>query len=503
VGVSKLVSKEAAVGGFFAAPGRDTLAGLVVFLVALPLCLGIAVACGVPPVSGLVAGMVGGLVVPLISRAPLSVTGPAAGLTSVVLAEVALLGSLEAFLTATILAGGLQVGFGLLRLGRFSSLVPSAVVKGMLAAIGLTILMKQLPVAFGTSGALSEIAAGAHLGAALIAALSLGILVGWKHTPLGRYAFLPAPLVAVLAASVTAAGFAGTSLALGPKQFVRVPLGGLSGLVQSLPRPDWSVLTAPDVWRVAFTVAAVASIETLLSLQAVDRLDPLRRRSPPDRELVGQGVGNVVSGFLGGLPVTSVIVRSSANVAAGGQDRLSTVVHGALLGGAVVLAGTLLNQIPLACLAAVLLQVGFNLTKPVLYQAQWRLGWHQFAPFALTVGAVMAFDLLEGVLLGCVAGVLFVLRQNSKGALSHQVDADGTVRIRFRRDLTFLSKPDLLALLDGVPAGARVVIDATGEYVDHDVREALAAFRADAHLRGIDVALSGVDLAGVAVGGGH
>jgi len=176
--VSKLVSKEAAVGGFFAAPGRDTLAGLVVFLVALPLCLGIAVACGVPPVSGLVAGMVGGLVVPLISRAPLSVTGPAAGLTSVVLAEVALLGSLEAFLTATILAGGLQVGFGLLRLGRFSSLVPSAVVKGMLAAIGLTILMKQLPVAFGTSGALSEIAAGAHLGAALIAALSLGILVG-------------------------------------------------------------------------------------------------------------------------------------------------------------------------------------------------------------------------------------------------------------------------------------------------------------------------------------
>lgn len=486
----------------FASARSDVLAGSVVFLVALPLCLGIAVACGVPPVSGLIAGVIGGVVIPMISRAPLSVSGPAAGLTSVVLAEVASLGSLESFLTAVMIAGVLQAGFGLLRIGWFSDLVPSAVVKGMLAAIGLTIVIKQLPVAFGVKGGLADIPAQLHAGSAIIAALSLAILYGWKHTPLARFAFLPPALVVVALGAVLGQVFGGMpTLSLTTAQFVQVPLGGLQGLMESVPRPHLAAALEIDVWIVGLTIAAVASIETLLSLQAVDRLDPHKRHSPPDRELVAQGVGNLLSGFLGGLPVTSVIVRSSANVAAGGQNRLSTIVHGVLLFAAVIFAGSLLNQIPLACLAAVLLQVGANLAKPSTVRELYKLGKHQALPFAITIAAVLAFDLLEGVLIGVVVGVLFVLRQNATGALRHHVDDDGTVRITFRRDATFLTKPQLISSLDAVKDGTRLIIDGTGEYVDQDVKEALVGFHEDAHSRGIQVEFVGISLAGASSGG--
>jgi MFS superfamily sulfate permease-like transporter len=488
----------------FRYPKGDAVAGLVVFLVAVPLCLGIAIACGVPPVSGLVAGIIGGLVVPFISQSPLSVTGPAAGLTSIVLAEVSRLGSLELFLTATILAGGLQVVLGVLKSGRFAALVPSAVIKGMLAAIGITIIMKQLPVAVGSGGGLGTLVSGHRPGPVLIALLSLAVLYGWKKTPLGRYPLLSPALVVVVLASVVAAALAGSPLwALTEAHYVAIPLGGATALWDALPRPDWRGVTSPAVWTAAITVAIVASIETLLSLQAVDRLDPLKRYSPPDRELLAQGAANAASGLLGGLPVTAVIVRSGANVAAGGRERMSALVHGLLLLVAVLVAGPLLNRIPLAALAAVLIQVGLNLCKPALFTTQKRLGVTQFLPFAVTIAAVLALDLLKGVIVGIIVGIGFVLVENSRRALVATRDTDGTWRLRFRRDGTFLAKPGIVSTLDDIEDGATVVIDGTGEYIDHDVKEVLATFVEDGRNRGITVQLVGIDLAHAQAGGGH
>jgi MFS superfamily sulfate permease-like transporter len=488
----------------FAYPRQDAMAGLVVFLVAVPLCLGIAVACGVPPVSGLIAGIAGGLVVPFISRSPLSVTGPAAGLTAIVLMEVARLGSLERFLTAVMLAGFLQIALGVLKTGRFSALVPSAVIKGMLAAIGILIIWKQIPVALGVNGGLTDIPGNIHPGAALIAIVSLVLLYGVKRTPLGKVTFLPPALLVVLVASGMAAALSsGGALSLSAEQFVRIPLGGFSALVNAVPRPELSAITSPDVWMVAVTLAIVASIETLLSLQAVDRLDPLKRTSPPDRELLAQGAANAVSGFLGGLPVTAVIVRSGANVSAGGRERLSSLVHGLLLLVAVLFAGPLLNMIPLAALAAVLIQVGLNLCKPALFTQQVRLGATQYLPFAITITAVLALDLLKGVIIGIIAGIAFVLYQNSRGAVVTGRDTEGKLTVRFRRDGTFVSKPGIVSTLESIPEGEHVLIDGSGEYIDHDVKEVLATFIDDAPRRRISVSLRGVDLKGAAVGGGH
>lgn len=482
---------------------EDSVAGIVVFLVALPLCLGIAIACGVPPVSGLVAGVVGGLVVPWISRSPLSVTGPAAGLTSIVLAEVSKVG-LNGFLTAVVIAGVLQALLGVLRAGQFTSLVPSAVIKGMLAAIGITIVLRQLPVAFGASGGLTDIPNQLNTGAVVIALLSLALLYGWKHTPLTRFKLISPALVVVVVASVVAQ-WLGTmqGLALAADHYVDVPLGGVAALASALPRPDFSLIGSPAVWMTGITVAIVASIETLLSVQAVDRLDSLKRHSPPDRELVAQGVANAVSGLLGGLPVTAVIVRSGANVAAGAKERLSALVHGALLLVAVVFAGPLLNMIPLPCLAAVLIQVGLNLCKPALFATQARLGLTQLLPFGLTIASVLALDLLRGVIVGIAVGIAFVLYENSKRAVVAERDAEGVWRMRFRRDGTFVSKPGILSTLDEVDDGQKVVIDGTDEYIDHDVKEALATFAEDGKHRNISVTIVGIDMAHAEGTGGH
>ena len=485
----------------FAYPREDLVAGIVVFLVAVPLCLGIAVACGVPPVSGLIAGIAGGIIVPWLSRSPLSVTGPAAGLTSVVLLEVATLGSLNLFLTAVIAAGFLQILFGVIKAGRFAGLVPSAVIKGMLAAIGITIIIKQLPVAFGTVGSIGDIASQFTPGALIIAVVSLAILFGWRHLPLARIKWLSSALVVVVVATLLGIAFASTPLALDAKHFVAIPLGSPSELFAALPRPELSGFALPAVWMTAVTVAIVASIETLLSLQAVDRLDPMRRRSPPDRELVAQGAANAVSGFFGGLPVTAVIVRSGANVAAGGRERLSALTHGLLLVVAVLFAGAMLNRIPLAALAAVLVQVGLKLCSPALFKTQWKLGMNQFLPFALTIVAILATDLLKGVIAGIIIGVFFVLRQNANGAIIDARDADGTRVLRFRRDGTFISKPALVGMLDTVGKGEEVLVDGEGEFIDHDVKEVLAEFVNDAPERGVNVRLRGIDLQGVGPGG--
>ena len=487
----------------FGYPKEDAVAGVVVFLVALPLCLGIAVACGVPPVSGLIAGIVGGTVVPWISRSPLSVTGPAAGLTSIVLAEVTHLGGIPPFLAAVMIAGGLQVLFGVLRTGRYAALVPSAVIKGMLAAIGITIIWKQLPVAVGVTGGLTDIPAQFHAGAALIAAVSLAVLYGWKHTPLAKFKLISPALIVVVLAAALARVLEGAGMGLGASQYVDVPLGGVGALWSALPRPDMTAFVNPAVWIAGATIAVVASIETLLSLQAVDRLDPLKRHSPPDRELLAQGAANAVSGFLGGLPVTAVIVRSGANVAAGGRERLSSLVHGVLLLLAVIFFGALLNQIPLAALAAVLIQVGLNLCKPALFSTQAKLGVTQLLPFAITIAAVLALDLLKGVIVGIVMGIVFVLYENARRAVVAEKDAKGVWRMRFRRDGTFVSKPGIMAVLDEVDDGEEVVIDGTGEYIDHDVKEVLATFAADAKHRKIKVTLVGIDMTHAQAGGGH
>lgn len=488
----------------FSYPKEDAVAGLVVFLVALPLCLGIAIASGVPPISGLIAGIVGGLVVPLISRSPLSVTGPAAGLASIVLVEVDRLGGVNPFMTTVVIGGVLQFLFGVIKAGGLSALVPSAVIKGMLAAIGITIVWRQLPVAFGSEGGLMDIPSGFHTGATIIALLSLAILFGWQYTPLKRYRLISPALVVVLVASALAALFEGIpDLALAGSHFVNVPLGDVTALYGALPRPDFSVVTQAEAWIAGITIAVVASIETLLSVQAVDRLDPLKRHSPPNRELLAQGTANTISGLLGGLPVTAVIVRSGANVAAGARERFSALLHGALLLSAVVFAGPLLNRIPLACLAAVLIQVGTNLCKPALFATQVKLGIPQLLPFALTIAAVLALDLLKGVIVGIIVGIGFVLYENSQRAVVATQDATGVLRIRFRRDGTFVSKPGIVSTLDAVKDGQEVVIDGSGEYIDHDVKEVLARFIEDARHRDVKVTLTGIDLTHASAGGGH
>jgi MFS superfamily sulfate permease-like transporter len=486
----------------FSHPRQDFVAGTVVFLIALPLCMGIAIACGVSPLSGLVTGVIGGLVAPLISRAPLAVTGPAAGLTSVVLVEISRLGGVPSFLAAVALAGVMQALLGVFRLGRFSALVPAAVIKGMLASIGITIVLKQFPVAVGSKAGFFQALQEIHPGAFLVTAISLVVLYGWKKTPLARLQFLPAALVVVVLGTLLGTFFESIpTLALSASEFVSVPPGGFNELWGALPRPDWSGLSSSTVWISALTIALVASIETLLSIQAVDRLDPLKRHSPPDRELIAQGVTSALCGLAGGLPVTAVIVRSGANVSAGGRERLSAFVHGLWLLMAVLLLGPLLNRIPLACLAAVLIQVGLNLCKPALFTEQKRLGFPQFFPFALTIAAVLAMDLLKGVIVGIVVGVIFVLYQYVRGAIVRSIQGDGSVLIRFRRDATFLVKPAMMDLLDELDDGTRVVLDATDHYVDQDIREALVAFLEDAHTRKLDVTLRGIDLSGVGAGG--
>jgi MFS superfamily sulfate permease-like transporter len=290
-------------------------------------------------------------------------------------------------------------------------------------------------------------------------------------------------------------------LALDAKHFVQIPLGSPGELFSALPRPDFSGILRPEMWISAVTIAVVASIETLLSLQAIDRLDPLKRRSPPDRELLAQGAGNAVSGFFGGLPVTAVIVRSGANVAAGGRERMSAVVHGLLLLAALLFAGPMLNRIPLAALAAVLIQVGLKLCSPMLFRTQWQLGMNQFLPFAITIAAILATDLLKGVIIGLFVGLFFLLKQNASGAIVEERDGDGTRVLRFRRDGTFITKPTLVGMLDKVQDGEQVVVDGTGEYVDQDTKEAIAQFVSDAPARGVKVQLRGIDLAGTAVGG--
>nr|WKF58977.1 C4-dicarboxylic acid transporter DauA [Paraburkholderia busanensis] len=498
---------------------RDLLAGTVVFLVALPLCLGIANASGVEPFAGLVSGIVGGLVVAVLSGSRLSVSGPAAGLVVIVVDGIAQLGSFSAFLLAVLLSGAIQFGFGMLKAGRFAAYVPSPVIKGMLAAIGVLLIVKQFPLALGLSGgaagattatAVTGASASVHANGAIatpfgsisiaacaITLLSLAILAGWETRAMRRFKLvrlLPAPLAVVLLGIGATLLLGALAPALAPPAEHRVALPSLESFAALQLAFQWadfgphfSQLVNPDIWRVAITLAIVASLETLLSLEAVEQIDPARRAAPPDRELKAQGVGNLIAGAIGGLPITSVIVRSSANVHAGAQSRLSAIFHGVLLLISVFALTSVINLIPLACLAAILIFTGVKLAKPSLFVAIAKRGFAPFAPFIVTLVGVLATDLLIGIVLGILSSVLLALYANLRGPIVLAQHGDHYL-LSFRKDVSFLGKVPLKHYLQQIPDGATLIVDATrADFVDHDVRELLDTFVAEAPARGIAV----------------
>jgi len=507
----------------FSTLGQDAPAGLVVFLVALPLCLGISLASGAPLLAGMVAGIVGGLLVSVLSGSAVSVSGPAAGLTVVMLSAIATLGSWPAVLAATVVAGAIQVLLGVARAGIIALYFPAAVIRGMLAAIGIILILKQLPHFVGadtdyfedmdflqfnglnTFSALGPALAHISPGSVLIGAVSLGLLLLWSTAPVQRQAWsrlVPGALVVV----VVAVGLnyllqrGAPAWQVLPQHLVKLPvISSLGQLAGAMTFPDFEALRRPATYGVAFTIAIVASLETLLSVEAVDNLDPHKRHTPPNRELLAQGAGNLLSGLLGGLPLTAVIVRSSANIAAGGQTKLAAFIHGVLLLSSLLFLGAVLNMIPLAALAAVLLLVGFKLTKPALYRQQWRLGWAQFGPFIITIVAVLFTDLLKGVSIGLVLGFFFILKDNAKAGsyLRHDHAAedadDGTLHLRLPEHVSFLNKASIVTTLEQLPTGSRVVLDGTrSDVIDQDVLEAIEAFRQAAPARGIALELRGI-----------
>ena len=506
----------------FSTLGQDAPAGLVVFLVALPLCLGISLASGAPLLAGMVAGIVGGVLVSWLSGSAVSVSGPAAGLTVVVLSAISTLGSFPAVLAATAVAGLMQVGLGLARAGIIALYFPAAVIRGMLAAIGIILILKQLPHFLGadadyfedmkflqfdgmnTFSAIGAALRGLSPGSVLVGVVSLAVLLVWNTAPVRRQPWarlVPGALVAVL----TAVGLnqllhaVAPAWQVRPQHLVTLPVvSSLAELVGQMTFPDFEALRRPVTYGVAFTIAIVASLETLLSVEAVDNLDPQKRHTPTNRELLAQGAGNLVSGLLGGLPLTAVIVRSSANIAAGAQTRLSAFIHGLFLLTSLVFLGSVLNLIPLSALAAVLLLVGFKLTTPALYRAQWRLGREQFLPFIITIVAVLFTDLLKGVSIGLILGFFFILRDNAKAGSylrDHPTrdDEPGLLHLVLPEHVSFLNKASIVTTLEQLPADSRVILDGTrSDVIDHDVLEAIEAFRQAAPARGIALELRGI-----------
>lgn len=489
----------------------DAPAALVVFLVALPLCLGIALASGVPLFSGIIAGVVGGIVIGIFSRSPLSVSGPAAGLTIIVLGAVKSLPTLEAFFFAVFLAGIFQIALGLLRAGFIGDFVPSSVIKGMLAAIGLILILKQIPHALGFDkdyegdfsfqqldgeNTFSEIF---HLidkqftpGAILISILSLIFLFWWDGTRLKkRFAWLlyvPGPLIVVVFGVLANAAFTAYSplLTITSEHLVSIPISNSMGeFFAQFKVPDFSLIFDFSVLKVAGTLGLVASLETLLSVEAVDKLDPFKRVSPANRELFAQGLGNMTSGLLGGLPVTSVIVRSSANVSSGARTRMSTILHGVLLLVCVLAIPGLLNKIPYAALAAVLLSVGYKLTKPALFFKEYEKGWAHIIPFVVTILAILLTDLLIGIGIGLLVGAAFVIFSNYQSAIVHIEEGDSHL-IRFKKDMSFIHKKELREILASIPDNTNVVLDlGKTRMIDLDNIEIINDFLENAKFRGI------------------
>jgi MFS superfamily sulfate permease-like transporter len=489
----------------------DIPASIVVFLVALPLCLGVALASGAPLFSGIIAGIVGGVVVGLYSKSPLSVSGPAAGLTTIVLAAITTLGNYQSFLLAVVIAGAIQFTLGIFQAGAIGNYFPAAVIKGMLAAIGLILILKQIPHAVGYDldyvgdesfyqpdgeNTFSEIVTSFNYlqpGAFIICLISLLILFLWERPFMKRLkivGILPAPLLVVMIGVGLNHFFiqSGSSFQIEAEHLVLLPVSG--SLIEFLGQftiPDFSAIANPAVWTTAVTLAVVASLESLLSIDAVDKLDPYKRLTPLSHELKAQGLGNMVSGLIGGLPVTSVIVRSSANVASGAMSKASTIIHGGLLFITVLFIPTVLNKIPLASLAAILLMVGWKLTTPSLIRGMFKKGWDQFIPFASTITAILLTDLLKGILIGIAIGLLFVLKSNFHRAL-FCVNEGNNYLIRLLKDVSFLNKALLRNTFRNIPDGSFVIIDGSrSTFIDKDILETIEDFQKSAAGRNITV----------------
>jgi MFS superfamily sulfate permease-like transporter len=489
---------------------KDIPSSIVVFLVALPLCLGIALASGAPLFAGLIAGIVGGVVVASISGSQLSVSGPAAGLTVIVLNSITDLGSYQIFLVAVVLAGIMQVILGIIKAGTIGNYFPSSVIEGMLAAIGLTLILKQLPHALGvdtdffgdegffqqdhenTFTAISSAVSHLSIAALVISVLSVAVLIIWPKFK--KLSVVPAPLIVVVIGVVGALLFNGGAEALRSTQLVSIPVvKNAADFFGLFSMPDFSALTNPKVYMVALTIAVVASLETLLSIEAVDKIDPIKRVSPTNRELVAQGAGNMVSGMLGGLPMTSVIVRSSANVNSGARTKMSAIFHGVLLLLSVLFIPKIINLIPYACLAAILLVTGYKLTRIALFKHMYHKGWDQFVPFVVTIVAVLLTDLLKGVAIGMAVSIFYLLRTNMRNVFFYKIQEEGNkknIRIKLAEEVSFLNKAAIQVLLTGIPKETNVIIDGSNSrYIDPDVLETIFNYKHNAYTKGIIVTL--------------
>lgn len=482
---------------------NDIPASIVVFFVALPLCLGIALASDAPPLSGLIAGIIGGIVVGFISKSKIGVSGPAAGLAAIVAAAISSLGSFELFLSAVVLAGVIQILFGVIRMGIIGYFFPNSVIKGMLTGIGIIIILKQIPHFFGydsepegadsfieksgetTLSALSHIVDNITLGSVIIGTLGLVIILFWDTILAKKHSFFKlfqGSLVAVLIGTILQVIFNSyETLKIESLHLVQVPVPEkLANYVNYLSFPDFSKIFSTDVVIIAFTLALVASLETLLSVEATDKLDPDKNVTPTNRELFAQGIGNIASGLIGGLPVTQVIVRSSANVQSNAKTKMSAILHGFLLLFSVISIPMLLNHIPKSVLASVLIIVGFKLAKPSLFKKMFSLGWTQFVPFIVTVIVIVFKDLLWGIFAGLTIGILVILVKSYQNSLFlHRTESSNhkVVKIDLAEEITFLNKASIQKELVNLPENSKLELDIRKtRYLDYDVIEILEDF---------------------------
>lgn len=492
---------------------RDIPASFVVFLVALPLCLGIALASGAPLLAGIIGGIIGGIVVGLLSGSQVGVTGPAAGLTVIVLSAITDLPTYEVFLLSVVLAGVLQVGLGFLRAGIIGYFIPSSVIKGMLSAIGLIILLKQIPHAVGFNadpeGDMAFFQADGHntfselyymldaitWPSVFISLISLLILIIWDRPFIKKLSFsqfMPGPLVVVLFGVISAILINGSGEVFTSDMYVALPVvASLADYANELRFPDFGYIFNTDVWKYAITFALVGSLETLLNVEAADKLDPYKRVTPTNRELKAQGVGNFLSGLIGGIPITQVVVRSSANVESGGRTKLSAVLHGVILLVALLAFPKVMNMIPLAALAAVLIHVGYKLAKPGTFKAMYLKGRYQFIPYVVTLLAILFTDLLVGIIIGVSVGAFFVLLYNFRSpfkvGVAGSVD-NHKIEFTFSEHITFLNKATILKAFGQIPKNSVVTIDASKtKEMDADVIEIIEDFITSSVKKDIEV----------------
>ncbi len=499
---------------------KDLPASIVVFFVALPLCLGIALASGAPLFSGLIAGIVGGIVVGSLSGSSIGVSGPAAGLAAIVLAAITSLGY-ENFLVAVVIGGVIQILFGVLRLGIIGYFFPSSVIKGMLTGIGIIIILKEIPYFFGMDkdpqgdfaflqvdgkntitellNALNALISGNfNVGATLIALISLGILILWSNVLSKKGKFfqlVQGPLVAVVVGVVFYILTKDGSMHLSADHLVAVPVpDGFDSFLSQFSFPNFGVIGKAEIWVTGFTIALVASLETLLCVEATDKLDPHKNVTPTNRELLAQGTGNFISGMIGGLPITQVIVRSSANIQSGGRTKMSAIIHGFFLLTSVIIIPKILNMIPLSVLAAVLFIVGYKLAKPSTFKQMFSLGWKQWLPFIVTILGIVFSDLLKGIGLGLAVGIVIILiksYQNSHFLHKEGEDVDdGKIKMTLAEEVTFFNKGAILKELDKVPSNSFLELDVRKtRYLDNDIIEILEDFALKAKERNIDINL--------------